>query len=774
MLKPSNSAVTLITLFLVACGGGGGSSDSPAPPPAPPANNAPVFSGDTIINVAENSSAGISLMVTDSDGDTVSISALGGADAALFNSSALTLSFKSSPDFEAPGDADGNNRYEIEVTVSDGKDGEAARAYTINVTDIDDRSCQEVVQQELATCSAAVHSALSNCYDSNSEACVSTDSALTNPLQAMQLAVSQRCTDPAAAGFNVNLTGLNTQLQESCLGRSETLIARSYGGPQAANYEQALAASGTDQACLETANAQGHAFASQVVSDYQACIDGNSCGTINTTLQPALSAAVNSINQACSSNDLQALTGLSAATLLQRSREEAECQVALANPQAANLDLACAPKRAVRAVQAWEYPSGSPNQLFASNTSNGSPSSVTQHEPQRGQYVQIELDATETGAMCGNGSNYRFWLQLAPQGHDLSKIVVYMQGGGACTIHDCEPQILSAIDIANGGTGGSDRLLNTRHDDVGQKGGILFGDMLEADNPYKNWTKISLLYCNQDIYAGGANGSQDFTVNVPGQGNTNYTIQRKGGHNARTALAYARNAIWAAMQAENTAYDPDAVEATLVGSSAGGFGTMFHYHYLLDELRWRDTAAVNLWGQGLDDKSTNGANLRNLVSILTPPWDLLNVFPPYCTDPACIHVEEQVTRTMPRLDTARYPRQHYGNVTGQIDITQAVTTGYGNSSAGLKAWGDAMRDTYCRMRDANNIPSQDNQFVFLPLISAHGFNPNTVYAPNNIGLFNWMADWEQDFSVADNVNASGNNIVADGNTITLKAFNCSP
>lgn len=764
------SLLPLFVLLLSACGGGSSSGDDPAPTAS---NNAPVFTGDALIALAENSGTLVNLTATDADGDNISISALGGADAALFDYNGLALGFKNAPDFESPHDADNDNAYELAVTIADGQGGTAVREYTLRITDVDDRSCTQAVQQELALCSTAVHSAMTTCYDANGQACASADSAVTSPIQAMQSRVGQRCANPQTAGFSLSTNALNAQLAESCLGRSETLIARSYGGPQAAVYSQAAASAGSDQACLETASMQGQAYASQVVSDYQACIDAGDCSAIDTTVQAAASSAVNAINQACTDNSLQDLLGLSPASLLLRTRDDAECQLALSNPTN-DVALSCAPKEAVRAVQAWHYPGGSPTQLFANHTNDGSASTITQHVPQRGEYVQIELDGAETGAVCGNGSNYRFWLQLAPQGHDVSNVVVYLQGGGACTLGDCDAHILSAIDVANGGAGGSDRILNTRQDNVGQSGGRSLVDTLEADNPYRNWTKVSLMYCNQDIYAGGENGAQGFTVNVPGQGATNYTMRRTGGHNVRTALAYTRNAIWGAMQAEDTAYDPSTIQMTLTGSSAGGFGTMYHYHYLLDELRWRNGTAVNLWGQGIDDQGATGSALRALVSALGNAWDLFNILPPYCNDPACVHVEEQVTRTMPRLDTSKYPRQHYSNVTAQIDVTQAVTTGYGGDAAGLKAWGDALRDTYCRMRDANNIPSQDNQHFYLPLISAHGFNPNNSYAPNNISTYNWMADWEQDYAVVDNVDASANDIVVSGNTITLKPFDCLP
>ena len=58
---------------------------------------------------------------TDSEGAGLTYSKSGGADQALFTLNAATglLTFTAAPDFEAPGDAGGNNVYDVQVTVTD-------------------------------------------------------------------------------------------------------------------------------------------------------------------------------------------------------------------------------------------------------------------------------------------------------------------------------------------------------------------------------------------------------------------------------------------------------------------------------------------------------------------------------------------------------------------------------------------------------------------------------------------------------------------------------
>ena len=64
---------------------------------------------------------------------------ISGADAALFDIDPVTgaVTFKSSPNYEAPGDAGGNNVHDVNVTVSDGTNT-ATQAVAISVTNTDE------------------------------------------------------------------------------------------------------------------------------------------------------------------------------------------------------------------------------------------------------------------------------------------------------------------------------------------------------------------------------------------------------------------------------------------------------------------------------------------------------------------------------------------------------------------------------------------------------------------------------------------------------------
>ena len=102
--------------------------------------NAPVFTSPGSAGVEENQTTAYTAVATDADGTTPTYR-LSGADAALFTLDATTgvVSFREAPDFEAPGDAGGNNVYNITVTATDGAN-DTDQAIAITVTNVNDNT----------------------------------------------------------------------------------------------------------------------------------------------------------------------------------------------------------------------------------------------------------------------------------------------------------------------------------------------------------------------------------------------------------------------------------------------------------------------------------------------------------------------------------------------------------------------------------------------------------------------------------------------------------
>ena len=102
-------------------------------------SEAPVFTSAATANFAENGAGTVYTAAATPDAGTTLTYSISGADASLFNINATTgvVTFKSSPNYEAPGDAGANNVYDVSVTASDGTNS-ATKAVAISVTNVNE------------------------------------------------------------------------------------------------------------------------------------------------------------------------------------------------------------------------------------------------------------------------------------------------------------------------------------------------------------------------------------------------------------------------------------------------------------------------------------------------------------------------------------------------------------------------------------------------------------------------------------------------------------
>ena len=129
---PLWSSAMVAILLLVSCGDNGGGGDGNGGG----TNSPPVFTSPATASVAENAAGPVlTASASDPDGNALTFSLSGGADAALMQIAAGgALSFRMPPDFEAPADANRDNVYEVTLRVSDGE-ASVAQDVRITVTD---------------------------------------------------------------------------------------------------------------------------------------------------------------------------------------------------------------------------------------------------------------------------------------------------------------------------------------------------------------------------------------------------------------------------------------------------------------------------------------------------------------------------------------------------------------------------------------------------------------------------------------------------------------
>jgi len=496
-------------------------------------------------------------------------------------------------------------------------------------------------------------------------------------LSALQSTVNASCEDGDFGSLTV--AALVGRLQASCSSESVSLASRSYGGPQGAAWAPGDASS---RSCLQAAHQSGAAFLDAVLSSANACLADGSCDAdeLDTETAALAASAEQEITGACTA--LADLVALTPAQYVERAAHQSDCIIATTHTDTAPLTLSCGPTRA------------------------GSP-------PPRGEYVQIELDGEEWGTLCGDGSPFAFQLRLAPEGAPLDRVLIGMQGGGVCVF---EADCAGVWENAPG-------LFESLSDEP-PTSGIMSND--PEENPFADWTKVYLPYCNQDVFIGGGITEDLGELQLP----------RYGAVNVRAAVEYVRNVLWGMLDQEGgDGYRPDQLIAAFGGWSAGGFGTLYNYHWMLDDLQWPNTAAFPDAALALD--SGGVLSVRTLGTLLRSQWEALPFFPPYCFAGDCAVGPDLYAATAPRLKAV--PNQQFLILSNQNDSTQVGTTFFPSTPD----WINAERSSVCDTRDLNGI----HYYLTSDVQSVHVVSLGPLYSGSVDGAV--MSEWLWDAVVDD-------------------------
>ena len=106
------------------------------------------------VTVPENQTSVLDVNATDANGDSegngLSFSLTGGVDQGVFtiNPNTGALSFTSAPDFENPADNDGDNVYEVEVTVTDSTNLKDTQLINVTVSDLNETPGGAIIEAE--------------------------------------------------------------------------------------------------------------------------------------------------------------------------------------------------------------------------------------------------------------------------------------------------------------------------------------------------------------------------------------------------------------------------------------------------------------------------------------------------------------------------------------------------------------------------------------------------------------------------------------------------
>jgi len=496
-------------------------------------------------------------------------------------------------------------------------------------------SCTQAAPDALRSCIAGFGDELLRCYAEDNTACADDDSGTGAVLDALEADVRRSCVD---GGFGaLSLDGLVGRLRNACASESSSLAWRVHGGPQGAVWRDA---DDDTRGCLSAAHAGGAALIDASLDAINTCLAQDTCdaGELDTERQALAEASAGELDGSCPG--LADLIAVDAATFAQRAVDQVDCITATGHVDTRDLALGCGPSSA-------------------------------EFEAPRGEYKQIVVDGDRWGTLCGDGSPYAFQVRLAPEGEPLDRVLIGLQGGGVCVFEeDCVARFDSSPDLFNA------------MDDEALGSGIASDDPDES--PFANWTKVYLPYCNQDVFAGGGATETLGPLELP----------RHGGVNLRAAVRMVRDVLWRMMDEEGgDGFRPDEVVALFGGWSAGAYGTLYNYHWMLDDLQWPRTIAFPDAGLALDNGEALG--VRGLGLGKLGPWGTLPNLPPYCFDGGCAVGSVLLEALSPRLLTV--PEQQMLLLSNPVDDTQQGDAFFNDQVT----WINTMRQTYC---DTHELP----------------------------------------------------------------------
>jgi hypothetical protein len=495
------------------------------------------------------------------------------------------------------------------------------------------KNCTALAASALQMCLTEISVAQRDCYLDAGTSC---DDGNANILGALQSTLQSSCSDGDFLGLTVDATV--GRFQNTCQSQADSIAWRTFGGPQGS-----VLATATEQEldCLQTAHEAASQFVDDALIAINTCLADDSCdaAALGSNQQAAASAAAATISGACPA--LEELIAVNPETYLARAQDQIDCTVAASHQNTDPLALSCGPTN-------------------------------VDEMPVRGEWSEIILDGDKWGSMCGDGTDFAVHIRLAPEGNPLDRVIVGLQGGGVCLFEDdCRARMASNPGLFNA------------QDDSPLGSGLVSDD---TDNPFANWTKVYLPYCNQDVFIGGGI-IESFS---------DFDLPRYGTINLRAGMSAARDIIWKQMDEEgDSGFRPDELIALFGGFSAGGYGALYNYHWVLDDLLWPRTAAFPDAGGALDNGSLAG--VRGLGAIKIPAWGTMPYLPPYCFVGDCAVGPDNYRAISPRLK--QVPEQQYLILSNQKDNTQQGDAFFSDEAQ----WIDAMRSAYCDTKDLPGI-----------------------------------------------------------------------
>ncbi|MBU8976201.1 pectinacetylesterase family protein [Lysobacter sp. MMG2] len=217
------------------------------------------------------------------------------------------------------------------------------------------------------------------------------------------------------------------------------------------------------------------------------------------------------------------------------------------------------------------------------------------------QTVQL---APQTGAVCGNGTPYKFFVNRVA---DTRNTLIYMEGGGACWDYaSCKGLTPRSARNPDGIPDDYMSLLNP--------GASLVSPFVLRISPTgdvvktQKWNLVYVPYCTGDIYSGDR-----VAVYPDPNGGAPLVYHHNGLRNARAVVSWLKDHL------------PRPTQLVQAGCSAGGVGSMLNYEHMRGDLAPNRAFLIN--DSGPVFSAPNGASPAQYPSVplfatIRPAWGL--------------------------------------------------------------------------------------------------------------------------------------------------------
>jgi hypothetical protein len=324
----------------------------------------------------------------------------------------------------------------------------------------------------------------------------------------------------------------------------------------------------------------------------------------------------------------------------------------------------------------------------------------------------IEYEGRTLEPRCGfdDDPDYHFFVKRG----STNNVVMYYQGGGACwenltcNIPVCKNGADPVGDDPDNATAG-------------------FADLSNPDNPFKDWNIVFVTYCTCDIHFGDVD--QTYTGLLPP-----INVSHRGFENAKVAEKFAREHF----------LNPEKVFVT--GSSAGGYGALFHGPLLHDVWQASGFRVLGDASNGVITPSFLQNEFGNWNFEANLPPDIPGVLESITSGEGMVSYIDVVADFYDESSWGHYTTAYDGGSGGQTGFYNVMLND-SNPLAGLTWWEASCQFNEVMVDQTIETVSRapDNYRFYIGTGSRHTMYGNDkVYTDQSGGEDQTIADWISD------------------------------